>query len=202
MMGSEENLTMKWKAFFLISLFTVLISVAHLWNKTYQDDMAALMAYLDPLAANPIVSAGMSDVDIDWPEGVLYYATRAGEDNAKTDLLSVPTQATYNGYTVTKVTNAGYAIDHLGDAAVTLGDIEQGLQNATSEQVMGIVVSDNTIEKHFDQIAPLFQLLQQYGRPGPHHPRRGGELPGPGSAHCHPPRHPAATSAQSALRSR
>ncbi len=129
---------------------------------TYQGDMAALMTFPDPLAVNPIVSAGMSDADIDWPAGVLYYATKTGETSAKTDLLSVPVQATYNGYTVTKVTNAGYAIDHLGDAAVTLADIEQGLQNATPDQVMGIVVNDDTIENHFDEIEPLFQLLQQY----------------------------------------
>ena len=61
------------------------------------------------------------------------------------------------------VTNAGYAIDHLGDAAVTLSDIEQGLQNAMPDQVIGIVVNDDTIANHFDQIAPLFQLLQNYG---------------------------------------
>ncbi len=129
----------------------------------YKGDMAALMTYLDPLAANPIVSAGMSDADIDWPEGVLYYATKYEAENSKADLISVPWQATYNGYTVTVVTNAGYAIAHLGDAAVTLADIEQGLQNATPDQVMGIVVSDDTIENAFDQIEPLFQLLERYG---------------------------------------
>jgi len=130
---------------------------------TYQGNMTTLMTYLDPLATSPIVSAGMSDADIDWPDGVLYYATKAGDSSAKTDLLSVPVQATYNGYTVTKVTNAGYAIAHLGSAAVTLADIEQGLQTATSDQVMGIVVNDDTVENHYDQVEPLFQLLQQYG---------------------------------------
>ncbi|MDQ7029802.1 MAG: hypothetical protein Q9O62_08510 [Ardenticatenia bacterium] len=128
----------------------------------YKGDMAALMALLDPLAVNPIVSAGMSDAETDWPEGVLYYATKAGEENAKTDLVSVPIQATYNGSTVTKVTNAGYAIDHLGDAAVTLADIESALQGATADQVLGIVINDTTIEDHFDQIEPLFQLLERY----------------------------------------
>ncbi len=128
----------------------------------YVGDMAALMALLEPLADNPIVSAGMSDAETDWPAGVLYYASKAGETNAKTDLISTPWQGVYNGYTVTVATNAGYAIDHLGDAAVTLADIEQGLQDATSDQVLGIVVNDNTIETHFDQLEPLFQLLQSY----------------------------------------
>jgi hypothetical protein len=128
----------------------------------YVGDMAALMAFLDPLAVNPIVSAGMSDAETDWPAGVLYYASKAGADNAKTDLISTPWQTSYNGHTVTVVTNAGYAIDHLGSAAVTLADIEQGLQDATSDQVLGIVVNDDTIETHFDQIEPLFKLLQQY----------------------------------------
>ena len=128
----------------------------------YKGDMAALMAFVDPLAAGPIVSAGMSDADTDWPDGVLYYATKAGEENAKTDLVSTPWQAMYNGHTVTVVTNAGYAIDHLGDAAVTLADIESALQIATADQVLGIVVNDDTVSKHFDEIEPLFQLLARY----------------------------------------
>ncbi|RME84399.1 MAG: hypothetical protein D6775_05600, partial [Caldilineae bacterium] len=129
----------------------------------YKGDMDALMTFLDPLAANPILSAGMSDADTDWPDGVLYYATKYQEENSKDDLISVPWQATYNGHNVTVVTNAGYAIDHLGDAAVTLADIETALQNAGPDQVMGLVVNDDTIQNHFDQIEPLFQLLQRYG---------------------------------------
>ena len=129
----------------------------------YKGNMVALMNVLDPLAVNPIVSAGMSDAETDWPDGLLYYATKAGEDNAKTDLISTPWQATYNGHTVTVATNAGYAIDHLGDAAVTLADIESALQNATPDQVLGIVINDDTIQNHFSDIEPLFQLLQQYG---------------------------------------
>ncbi len=129
----------------------------------YRGDMAALMAYLDPLADMPIVSAGMSDADTDWPEGVLYYATKYEAENSKADLISVPWQATYNGHTVTVVTNAGYAIEHLGDAAVTLADIQAALQKATPDQVLGLVVNDDTIENGFDQIEPLFQLLARYG---------------------------------------
>ncbi|RME11689.1 MAG: hypothetical protein D6802_06175 [Ardenticatenia bacterium] len=128
----------------------------------YKGDMDALMAFLAPLATSPIVSAGMSDADIDWPQGVRYYATKYGEENAKADLVSTPWQETYNGFTVTVVTNAGYAIDHLGDAAVTLDDIEVALQTATPDRVLGIVVNDDTIEKHFDQVEPLFQLLARY----------------------------------------
>ena len=132
----------------------------------YKGDMAALMALLDPLTNASVVSAGMSDGETDWPEGVRYYATKYEEENSKADLISVPWQATYNGHTVTVVTNAGYAIDHLGDAAVTLAEIEQALQDATPDQVMGLVLNDDTVENHFDQIEPLFQLLARYGVQG------------------------------------
>lgn len=128
----------------------------------YKGNMAKLMSLFAGLTDQPILAAGMSDADIDWPAGVLYYATKAGEDNAKSDLISTPVQTTYNGHVVIKVTNAGYAIDHLGDAAVTLADIENALRSASSDQVLGIVVNDDTISKHFDEIEPLFQLLARY----------------------------------------
>ncbi len=129
---------------------------------TYQGDMEAFMAFLSPLAQQPLLSAGMSDGDIDWPEGLRYYATKYAEESSKADLISTPWQATYNGYTVTVATNAGYAIDHLGDAAVTLADIEAALQEADGQDVLGLVVNDNTVSSHFDEIEPLFQLLEDY----------------------------------------
>ncbi|HEC21952.1 MAG TPA: hypothetical protein ENI95_03430 [Chloroflexi bacterium] len=54
-------------------------------------------------------------------------------------------------------------IEHPGDAAVTLADIEQALQTGTAEQIMGIVFNDETIQADFDQIEPLYQLFQRYG---------------------------------------
>ncbi|GIW42641.1 MAG: hypothetical protein KatS3mg076_3218 [Candidatus Binatia bacterium] len=130
---------------------------------TYRGDMEALLDFLAPLTTRGIVSAGMSDAETDWPAGLLYHATKKGEDNAKTDLLSVPWVVVYDGHTVLAAANAGYGIEHLGDAAVTLADIEDGLRTGTSEEVMGIVLSDDTLENAFADIEPLFDLLSEYG---------------------------------------
>ncbi|MFQ5407411.1 MAG: hypothetical protein ACE5FI_03185, partial [Anaerolineales bacterium] len=89
--------------------------------------------------------------------------TDSGDEPSKDDLLSSPVRVAHNGYPVIEIYNTGYSIDHLGDAAVTLTEIETGLQTATPEQIMGLVFNDETIESHFDQIEPLFLLLQQYG---------------------------------------
>ncbi len=129
----------------------------------YLGDMNALMEFLAPLSQKGITSAGMSDEDTDWPEGVLYFATDSGETPSKDDLLSTPVETTHNGRPVVEIYNTGYEIAHLGEAAVNLAEIEQALQTAAPDEYMGIVFNDETIEKDFALIEPLFQLLQQYG---------------------------------------
>lgn len=129
----------------------------------YLGSMDDLMAFMAPLSQKGITSAGMSDEETDWPAGLLYFATDSGESPSKDDLLSMPVETTHNGYPVTEIYNAGYLIGHLGDAAVDLNDIEHTLQTAVSDQYIGIVFNDETIEQDFAQIEPLFQLFQQYG---------------------------------------
>ncbi|HFQ93100.1 MAG TPA: hypothetical protein ENK32_03755 [Anaerolineae bacterium] len=129
----------------------------------YLGDMDDLMAFMSPISQNGLVTAGMSDEDTDWPEGVLYYATDSGERATRDDLLSRPVETTHNGYPVTEIYNTGYFIEHLGDGAVDLNDIEQALLTAAPDEYMGIVFNDETIEQDFAQIEPLFQLLQQRG---------------------------------------
>jgi len=131
-------------------------------GQVYVGDMAALMSFMAPLSSN-IRSAGMSDEDTDWPEGVWFYATDSGDTPSKDDLLSTPVVKWHNGYPVVEIYNTGYLISHLGDAAVTLADIESSLQTATTGQYMGIVFNDETIGEDFEEIEPLFQLLQRYG---------------------------------------
>jgi len=131
----------------------------------YLGDMNALMEFLAPLSQKGITSAGMSDEETDWPEGVLYFATDSGETPSKDDLLSRPVETTHNGHPVVEVYNAGYLIGHLGNAAVNLSDVEQALQTATPNEYLGLVFNDETIEQDFAQIEPLFQLLQRYGVP-------------------------------------
>ncbi|BCX81618.1 hypothetical protein MIT9_P1196 [Methylomarinovum caldicuralii] len=132
-------------------------------NVAWQGGMDALMEKLAPLTRRGILSAGMSDEDTDWPEGVLFYATDSGLEPSRDDLLSTPVVKWHNGQPVVEIYNTGYLISHLGDAAVTLSDIESALQSATEAQYMGIVFNDETISEDFAEIEPLFQLLQRYG---------------------------------------
>ncbi len=129
----------------------------------YLGDMNALMAFMAPLSQKGITSAGMSDEDTDWPAGVLYFATDSGDTPSRDDLLSRPVETVHNGYPVIEIYNAGYEIDHLGEAAVHLADIEHALQTAAPDEYLGIVLNDESLEKDFALIEPLFQLLRDYG---------------------------------------
>ncbi len=131
----------------------------------YLGDMNALMEFLAPLSQKGITSAGMSDEDADWPEGVLYFATDSGETPSQDDLLSRPLETTHNGYPVVEIYNAGYEIGHLGAAAVGLAEVEQALQTATADEYLGLVFNDETLEQDFALIEPLFRLLDEYGLP-------------------------------------
>ncbi len=134
-------------------------------NYGYRGSMANLMAFLAPLSQKGITSAGMSDEDTDWPEGVLYFATDSGDEPSKDDLLSTPVETVHNGQPVVEIYNAGYEIAHLGEAAITLVDVEHALQTAAPDEYLGIVFNDETIQEDFALIEPLFQLLQRYGVP-------------------------------------
>ncbi len=129
----------------------------------YLGSMDDLMTFLAPLSQQGMTSAGMSDEATDWPAGVLYFATDSGETPSADDLLSTPVEVTHNGYPAVEIYNAGYLIEHFGNAAVDLDDVETALQTAASGEYLGLVFNDETFEKDFNQIEPLFQLLQQYG---------------------------------------
>ena len=128
---------------------------------SYLGTIDNLMAFMAPLSQRGITSAGMSDEETDWPAGVLYFATDSGETPSRDDLLSTPVETVHNGYPVVEIYNAGYEIAHLGDAAVTLADVEAALQMAGADEYLGLVFNDETIESDFALIEPLFQLLAQ-----------------------------------------
>ncbi len=130
---------------------------------TYRGDMADLMEFLLPLAPDGITSAGMSDEATDWPAGVRYFATDSGESPSADDLLSVPVETVHNGLPVVEIYNAGYEIDHLGEEAVTLADVERALATAGGDQYLGLVFNDETIEDDFELIEPLLALLSDPG---------------------------------------
>ena len=129
----------------------------------YRGNMDNLMAFMAPLSPRGILSAGMSDEDTDWPAGVRYFATDSGAAPSKDDLLSRPVETVHNGQPVVEIYNAGYEIDHLGPASVTLADVERALRDAAADEYLGLVFNDNTLEAHFATIEPLFQLLRDYG---------------------------------------
>ncbi len=130
----------------------------------YQGTIADLMAFMAPLTERGITSASMYDPDAEeWPAGVLYYATDSGEDPSKEDLLSRPVETTHNGHPVVEIYNAGYEIDHLGSAAVTLEDVEGALDRAAPDEYLGLVFNDETLGEDFGLIEPLFQLFQERG---------------------------------------
>ncbi len=130
---------------------------------TYLGTIDDLMAFMAPLSQRGITSAGMSDEETDWPAVVLYFATDSGDSPSRDDLLSTPVETVHNGYPVVEIYNAGYEIAHLGDAAVTLADVEAALQRAGADEYLGIVFNDETIESDFALIEPLFELLAQHG---------------------------------------
>lgn len=132
-------------------------------NYGYLGNMRDLMNFLAPLSGSPIRSAGMSDEDTDWPEGVRYFATDSEDGPSRDDILSRPVRTVHNGYEVIEIYNAGYEIDHLGSEAVRLSDVEDALRRAGTEDYMGLVFNDETIQEDFDKIEPLFQLLAEYG---------------------------------------
>jgi hypothetical protein len=141
---------------------------AYRFRVTYQGTMDDLMQMMAPLSERGIVSAGMTDQEVDWHPQLKYHATKSDPEAgpSKEDLLSVPYRMEYNGYPAVEVFNAAYAIGRLerSGGAATLEDVERALETATSEQLMGLVLSDDTLEeRRFEDVRGLFELLQSYG---------------------------------------
>jgi hypothetical protein len=134
---------------------------------TYQGTMDDLMNLLAPLSEKGIVSAGMTDQGIDWHPQLRYQATKSDRETGPSvsDLLSAPREVTYNGLPAVEVLNAGYAIGRLERTgqAVTLADVEAALQAGTSDQVMGLVLNDETLAGRRADVEALFLLLERYG---------------------------------------
>ncbi len=131
------------------------------YRAQYLGDIAALMDFMAPLSQRGIVTVSMTDEEADWPDGALYNTD--GQPHRIDGLLSVPEHVTYRGQDVLQVYNVGYAIARLGEDAVTLAGVEDGLQRATPDQIMGLVINDDTLQDQPEALEALFELLTRYG---------------------------------------
>ena len=139
---------------------------AYRFRTTYQGTMDDLLQMMAPLSARGIVSAGMTDQAYDWHPQLRYHATKSDPEAGPSlqDLLSVPHRVEYGGLPALEVFNTGYAIGRLeGSGGVTLRDVEDALRRATPEEIMGIVVNDDTLaQQRFEDVRALFELLGEY----------------------------------------
>ncbi|RMG51512.1 MAG: hypothetical protein D6723_10450 [Acidobacteria bacterium] len=140
---------------------------AYRFRTTYQGTMDDLLKMMAPLSERGIVSAGMTDQEYDWHPQLRYQATKSDPEAGPSpdDLLSVPHRVKYNDMPAIEVFNTGYAIGRLeGSGAVTLEDVERALETATAEQVMGLVLNDDTLQnRRFEDVQELFEVLESYG---------------------------------------
>lgn len=140
---------------------------AYHFRTTYQGTMDDLLRMMAPLSRQGIVSAGMTDQEYDWHPQLRFHATKSDPEAGPSpeDLLSVPHRVEYGGLPAVEVYNTGYAIGRLeGSGGVTLEDVEDALQRATSEQLMGLVLNDQTLgDRRFEDVRALFELLGAYG---------------------------------------
>jgi len=142
------------------------------WNgytdqEEYKDDLKYIgsgedmMSLLNQLpASGQILVAGIGgeeDVDLDWPDGVIY-ETDGGADGAA-DILSNPTKNVYNGHTVISLRHAQYQV---GKMSLSLGEIASYLEESQSEKYMGIVFHEKNYAKDPAKIEQLFQLFQDH----------------------------------------
>lgn len=134
-------------------------------RQPYQGTMLDLIALMLPLSQRGMISASMTDEDVDWPAGFRFNAsTPENGGPSKEGLLSSPELVNYLGQPVVQISKSGYAIERLDSTnrSVNLADIENGLQTATPNQLMGLVINDDTLINQLDRVWDLFDLLDQY----------------------------------------
>jgi len=125
----------------------------------YRGTMDDAMAFLNQLpASGRILTAGLTDEDSDWPEGVIY--ATGGQGQSGGGLLSVPKSINYQGESVAQAINQGYGLQ-IGPTA-SLEEIEGALHQATSDQVLGIVTHPYDFAKNPELFIALFDLLSEF----------------------------------------
>ncbi|NQT71740.1 MAG: hypothetical protein HQ553_03095 [Chloroflexi bacterium] len=100
------------------------------------------------------------DQEYDFPSGIIY-ETNGGADKLD-DLWSTPTEYTWNGQDVLRVTHARYAVS-FSEVNIDLQQMNKILDDNESDEIMGIVFH---CFEYADDSAPynaLFRLLEENG---------------------------------------
>lgn len=119
------------------------------------DDFMNLIRQL-PADGEILVGSG-TDEDTEWPDSVLY-ATRGGSPPSADDILAPAEVETWTNTDVTILTKAPFGVNQVQDN-LTIKDVENAINNATSDEYIGITVTDRTLEDDWDELEEVFQLL-------------------------------------------
>lgn len=107
-------------------------------------------------ASGKILSASISDPDTDWPLGVLVMSAGSPQDKVD-NVASEPTQAVYNGVTLTEYSKAGY-LTAKPAADVDLKTFISEIDSAAEGEILGIAFSDESFSTSgvFEGIEDLY----------------------------------------------
>jgi hypothetical protein len=133
----------------------------------YRGDMDDFMALLNQLPADGVMeSGGIMDAELDWPLALSVQSTNSGGGSSasgtgpqKDEMVGPMQRLEYLGQGVIVFSKSGYAIDHLPNP-VDLEDVQEALASAGVDDYLGVVINDNSIDEHFDEVQDLFELFR------------------------------------------
>lgn len=134
----------------------------HTKNPKYRGMMDDAFALVSQLPANGIIyTAGMTDEDTDWPNGVIY-ATGAARFRGA-ELLGFPETATYtyNEVVVTQIPYKGYSLNP-NQPQLNIAEIERAIQNMEEGQSLGLVTHQFNFVQNRQAFDRLFNLFESY----------------------------------------
>ncbi len=132
----------------------------HTKDPKYRGTMDDAFALVSQLPANGVIyTAGMTDEDTDWPNGVIYATGAAGFGGAK--LLGFPETATYNEVIVTQIPYKGYSLNP-NQPQLNIAEIERAVQNMEEGQSLGLVTHQFNFVQNRQAFDRLFDLFESY----------------------------------------
>lgn len=131
----------------------------------YRGTVEEMMDLIGQLPADGIIYTGaISQADEDYPDALPYNTINevkeAGGEPSSEDMVSVPEARKIGDQIVLELGKMGYAIGHLQEQ-LTIEDIIEAVEESGPEEILGIVLNDDTIENQFDRIEELIQTLDQ-----------------------------------------
>jgi hypothetical protein len=135
-------------------------ATGHSADAGYRGTMDEALALVSQLPAGGIVrTAGMTDEETDWLPALIYATGGTGKSGG--GLRSTPGTVSYNGMTVTQVSNQGYVLS-VGKAA-SFAEVLSALGQAGTGEVIGIVTHPFDFWAHQAEVEKLFGSLQARG---------------------------------------